>query len=280
MKKVFVFLMLIALFIPLCGCVNNPKDLAYQGLPDGIIEENEVYTMTCRDGKLYMKFHKQIENGSQQSMEAAELYFSSIQEMKQTFEQCNFTDYQLSFLQSMAKDSSENELMVLDTKQLWEPEFPEKMEITQVMFNETGNYSFAFGDSDSKLRGFISLVNQELFQKLIEMEYTSFFYNKNIVVDREEFDPDRNAMKYYYHTSAGSFLYVHYQPTSNEKKLTVIEIYGKIYDTGFEVPHRMIIFGEENGCYYDLQLYGLSERPSVKWLESFGLKPYVETETQ
>ena len=42
----------------------------------------------------------------------------------------------------------------------------------------------------------------------------------------------------------------------------------------------MRIIGEENGVYFWYNLGNMSERPSAEWLMSFGVTPYVETETE
>jgi phosphoribosylaminoimidazole-succinocarboxamide synthase len=51
------------------------------------------------------------------------------------------------------------------------------------------------------------------------------------------------------------------------------------------IPSEVRFFGKMNGAYYHGWIFkaystGLDRRPSIEWLQSFGLKPYEETETE
>lgn len=63
--------------------------------------------------------------------------------------------------------------------------------------------------------------------------------------------------------------------------LVVIET----YDSTDDIPTAINFFGKTNGAYFKGLIIEAGEmtihhRPSIEWFQAFGLKPYVETETE
>ena len=43
------------------------------------------------------------------------------------------------------------------------------------------------------------------------------------------------------------------------------------------VPLSIYLFGEKNGIHFDYTIHHPSEAPTVEWLSSFSIAPYVDT---
>ena len=60
--------------------------------------------------------------------------------------------------------------------------------------------------------------------------------------------------------------------------MTIQELYFLIESE--TIPKHVSFWGSINGTYFTGSVGGFTERPSYEWVTSFGLTPYVETETE
>ena len=60
--------------------------------------------------------------------------------------------------------------------------------------------------------------------------------------------------------------------------MTIQELY--FLNESETIPRSISIWGSTGGTYFTGYMGGFTERPSYEWVTSFGLKPYVETETE
>ena len=174
---------------------------------------------------------------------------------------------------------------ICDINQLFEPIYPESFDTYTVKWMFTF-YEFHMEDTKSGINVEVRNLRQEVFERLIaEMQnwpetLVLYAYVDTTEDVRTEREAERNAMVYYWDTRSGK-----------EKKecIYTIEKDGQIFyvyeqyslsegdgEFSAEVPQEVSVYGEYNGQYYSVDGSGFTERPSIEWLTSFGMVPYVE----
>ena len=57
----------------------------------------------------------------------------------------------------------------------------------------------------------------------------------------------------------------------------VLQLNSDLLPVSDTIPLDIHLFGEKNGMYYDYLIQHLTEAPTVEWLSSFSIAPYVDT---
>lgn len=278
MKKMILCILTLLMAGTFCsGC--NAKSTVYKA---------DDYTITQIDGKYYMNFYEKYEPPAESVSSSCAIAdypkFTSVSEMKTAIETGNFSESELETLRmnSYSADSKENgTLEICNPAALYDLAFPksEDFYLSHIIWYGT-SYSFELRGS---IPGYLKYTNSEVFSKKFQAQYTNFFEQNQIELISQETVSDRNATVYTYKTFAGKFLSVRYTITGSGKTMYIDENYiiewyrqdspASVSDT---VPHVIKVWCIDNGNY----LYGgfreFTERPSVAWLTSFGLREYVE----
>jgi hypothetical protein len=134
------------------------------------------------------------------------------------------------------------------------------------------SYVFLIGDNCS-----VYLTDKSGYEECAKQNDIESGKSKIISVDTIE---DRNArvVTYESYLSATPRKMVTYSITSGGKTITIAERYN--LNESDTIPFSINFWGNCDGAYFTGYMYGLTERPSYEWVASFGLKPYVETETE
>ena len=162
---------------------------------------------------------------------------------------------------------------VCNTNKLYEALLPNDVSLLGVDWYGGSYVTYFSGNGD--VGGYITITSQEHVKQLAEQQTP----DEKLVVSRSV-DSDRNAEVVTFGGAINGALTRHitYTMTSQNSSLTVQEAYW--LEESESTPKEIRIWGHINGTYFEGYVGGFTERPSYEWVTSFGLKPYVETETE
>lgn len=266
MKKICCFTITL-LLIFLCGCSRGVEVL-----------RNSQYSILEEHGEYSIKFHNPADvysSGSDILIGTAEMAvaveFTSITEMKQAIEPGHFSEYELDIIQSKFEKNSRGEIKICNTDKLYDVTLPDDVE-TRVIEWFGDSYIFLIGENCS-----LNFTDQSGYDECAKQNNIESGKSKIISVETIE---DRNArvVTYESYLSATPRKMVTYSVASGGKTITVAERYN--LNESDTVPFSINFWGNCDGAYFTGYIYELTERPSFEWVTSFGLTPYVETETE
>lgn len=280
-KKLFCALLAL-LIVALCGCDGRIRG--------EVLYSNENYEIIQSGEVCYLQFQKDKYFGgtSGDGMSVKEYpTFRTISEMREGVIKGNFTENELRTLQNDAFKNG-GALPVMDLNNLYEVTVPYNVGISGYIWGGGfysarlfygGDHSFIIHDHESR-------------EKMLD-EYNKVFERVASRYDFREIwrgtDPSTGEQVLYYANSYGQLSISHYTLRSGGKTLYVDETWAGpcpyVEENCDEASSgacimNIRILGEENGVYFWYSLGEMSERPSAEWLLSFGLTPYVETETE
>lgn len=212
-----------------------------------IVVENEYYTIHERDGKRYITMTGALpaiqRNGAELS-EAPSVTFQSLSEMKNDIETGNFTAKEIWTLQKICGVNIQKE--TINHHHLSEPVLPDGWTISDIQWSCSPRYGFhATNRSGKKLLG-------------------SFF-------TEYQFDDRINSLSSHIGTDK------YYVIESDDKTIHVFEHAYDIQQTSYETIYLLI---HQSQQYLFIQIDNLGEDPQTEWLSRFGVREYLETESQ
>ena len=228
----------------------------------------EKYTIYWEDGKCYMRFRSVNGSDSGSAEEMERIYypeFSSVKEMKEALSKGDLSDREIEALM-LYSSSKSNIVEICDVSKFYEACLPENTSISYVIFGGTW-YQFELSN------GNIACVVKEDYLRELERYHTGGGLSDNNEIISVENVADRNAevTKYVYMDKTVTI--VRYENELAKGSQNVMELYND--KDGLVLIN---LAGECDGAYYVASILDISERPSLEWLASFGLREYVETE--
>lgn len=261
---------ILVLSILLCGCglvLNEGTEF----------HDNNAYTIMEKDGVYGLRFHSPKSTSSSGNIQYSEVApsftFASPGHMKERILAGNFTKLQLDTLKELHRNS-DGYLTIFNLQELYDAVLPAGLQYNEVSWFGGEGYSFRW-DKD----GMVGTVRVDT-ESAIKKELDSFYVeNGRATIISKNTIQDRNATEICYVGPYGDKLKdIIYTYNENGKDITILEWYElSVSDT---IPSSISIAGTVDGVYYYVYISGFSERPSYEWITSFGLKPYVETETE
>jgi hypothetical protein len=230
-----------------------------------VIAENDNYTVYLKDGEYSLSLREEADqNNASGSTIVYNPKFSSLQEMKQAILAGDFSELEMASIQHYPKNA-EGAVKVCNLNKLYTPILPSGMSISNIIWYGE-SYEFRI-DTQQTLSCLITCVTKESFEEDIK-EFTEYTSNENIEILATYEDPQTGGTVYEYETILGyrsrDTLYTIQTET---KKICVLEEYEYKFVT---------IWVEDNGVNYIISLYDLDSRPTVDFVKSLGLVPYVE----
>lgn len=272
MKKILCIVFVLMLFFMITGCAATERKVL----------ENELYIVMDYNGTYTLRFYEPLPSRNSGEVSASlgidPVTFDSIAKMKETIETGAFNEKQL---RTIRKNFSRrgNEIISLDLNKLYDAELPEDMAVTGVSWHGA---SYTFGIGNDVVAGSIRFFTREEYQE--EMKENEEFLNEKPMKSTLKLK-DRNAFQYEYTASSGiEVRLITYTYENGGKTLKIWEYYN-LNDSALgagssTVPSDVRIRGEDDGAYFQINLRGMIQRPDYEWLQSFGIKPYVETAVQ
>ena len=263
MKK-YICILLVILLLALSGCSKEVEVLS-----------NDQYRIMEKGGQYYMELHKPVGSSSGNALEGTaqapyNIQFSSLKELKNAITEGKFTEKQLAHMQENFPRNKSGNVLLCNVNKLYNAAVPEGVEVGSIHWYGD-NYSFMLNE-DGRLN-FCSKNAYDEFMSSMEVNADAVS-----IVD-ETTTSDRNAKVVEFKNLLGEpRKRITYSFTANTKTITIAEEYH--LDESEAVPYRIKFCGTDNGVYFTGYMYGFTERPSYEWVTSFGLKPYVETETE
>lgn len=287
-KKLLCFALIIVLCL-LCGCEN------YIGLRRAeTIVSSERYDILRLDEQYYF-VPRNWERLPSDSGESSLLYddypeFSSVGEMRKKIFSGN-CPYSRSI--SRMANQYNGIIPICSLDPLYEPVLPNSVRIKYVSW-QLSKYGIALQGSYryQALSGYMKCLQPEIFETFKE----SFLERINKIIATEEVlfhgtDPETNAEVVCYkstntHSILSRITLVQYTYTLQDKTLYVEESWDgnspyvqRRFGSEQGELQQVRIWGEQNGGYFECAFSG-PEEMSVDFIQSFGLKPYVETVTE
>lgn len=268
MKRLTALVLFVTVLLTMCatGCK-----------PDNCIADTEYYTLYKENGKYYLEFKTVLPDRDPSLLETSFVTYdkvSSIGEMKQKILAGDFSAEGMKALRL----GSPNTMEVCNLENLYEVQLPTGQAVRHITWKGMV-YHFELEQT-----GYVECITREAYENRLDLLYTNAI-KKDIPVEYEETGRDgKTVLKRYQH---GATL-IRHDLSSEEKELYAVEIFDS---AGFRleyvdtcpatelIPDRIRFFGKMNGAYFYGYLSDLPSRPSVEWLSSFGLTPYVEEGT-
>lgn len=263
MRK-YICLLLALLLLVLSGCSAGVEVLTNDKY--AILEKDGIYSMKLHDPEAYSGGGSASQNAS----EAFYVEFSSVGKMKETIEEGSFSKETLEKMQECFSKDQNNNVLICNTNKLYDVTLPQGVTARAIhWFGDS--YNFLLGD-----HGAIDFTNKAWHDEYAKRHDIESGKAKVISVNMLD---DRNAKEVIYENLLGQpRSMITYSYTSGNKTISVAEQYN--LDESETIPYSIGFWGCCNGAYFTGHMYGLTERPSYEWVTAFGLKPYVETETE
>ena len=257
LKKFKCILALFLVIILFAGCAQ--KETPYIS--------NE-YVLEYENDKCYMSFkgERKVENDLS-DCEAVGLYFTSLDELKDTIINKKFTDKQLAMIRRDFVNKDTKKIQICNPNKLYQAVCPENLELGYFYWKGL-TYSWLF--NRTKIRGeeFSYITKDKYDERLQDVYYE--FYKQEELIETQKID-DRNATVYYYMTSYGKQKRVCYVLEQGEKTLHIAEEH-VLDNTTNDTEYIVIrIIGKQNEEHFYVNLI-VDDRPSEEYLLEFGLR--------
>ena len=261
-------LMLCFVILVLTGCSDSYTTIA----------TNDSYQIVTDGEDTYIRFDKKQQQELEQKVNHSQCIdwpqYNTLGDMKQAILEGDFTENVKAHLYASAKKNEKGDARICKVNQLYEPLLPDGASISFVAFD--GSYWFEIvGDS----------LICNLYYAIDENDYNSNFeYHYSATIEENVtgtyIETYQGVPVTVYEKNSG-WMYKCYDLSNEAASLTVMEMYASSKD----IPFGIRFFGNTNGAFYHGLICEAGEmtidhRPSVEWLQSFGLKPYVETEAE
>lgn len=280
MKYYRVLSLLVCVVIALtCGCANQavPTTVPQPQIVETICS-NDFYTIVS-DGSHHYLCSKLEQHNSDASgcISIPFPEFQTVGEMKQHILSGSLDETVLAWIQRMYPSDYPGYANVLNVNQFHDATYPP--EITTDVIQYLGGY-YVFGFSGPQVMGYMYCMTEQVYNRYVD-QWPEYLASKEIVY--EGTIDDRNANEYHWlGGSNGKAKVLEYELSEPGKIMLIREDY-YIPDTRY--PYQVTFLGVENGCYFYGVLVNTANtslffRPSEEYLLQFGMKPYIETETE
>lgn len=244
----------------------------------------DIYDVTEEDGVCYLNFKdgNYIKEGENQypSQELASIDFSSMDEMYRRLKTGDLTPQQIYVVKNTFTHT-EKGIVFPNVNHLLIPVLPDGCFADYVTVIDDV-YSVDFHVPDHTFSGGASIRDEGQYRALYEKDYTNVYDNDNlmnITISSGEFDGIPCEIGDY-QTKAASLRNVRFTLETGGKTLSILITYcldsyrGNIPESDTH-PNSIAIYCEQEGKFATVKLSDFQFAPTVEWLSSFGLTPYV-----
>lgn len=243
-----------------------------------IIVEYDTYTIEKKDGVYSLHFKNDPESPADPIKESASggysnPHFSSVTEMKEFVLSGQLSETQLYALKigALYNKNDDGSLKLCNLDALYDVRLPENVDIEEVIWKGFC-YDFDF-ESDDGPYGYIGYCDEYSYDREYQDHYVNIMEGQ--YGGSEWQVEERNATVTRHSNTTGSYTTIRYKIESGEWTVHVRELHkGGYWEES--TPVHIYLFGNNGTEYFDGWIAGFTERPSVQWLSSFGLTPYVE----
>lgn len=252
------------------------------------------YTVQAVDGVYYLNFVDGNEPNAQEAIyqiSDAGIALETLSELRSKLKNNTFTDMERATM----KDSfskNENGIKVFNVNQMYQPICPTDINEAYVYWTgETyGCYVTAPQENvyDSVLNGWIKFLPRKQYEGQVDRNITNYFSNilyEKIVSQETSTWDGMPCEVYVYETSVARLKSVFIElPVNQDGQVRYISIRYRLSHTNPNLastisetlPRSVIMFGEKDGQGFEINLSNFTTPPTLSFLTSFGITPYVE----
>lgn len=245
----------------------------------------ELYDVTDIDGVCYMSFRPEAmypeDTEMGPSSQIGAIYFTSMDDMYQSFSTGTLTGHQVRVIQS-AFQKTEHGYLIPNIHDLNMPLMPEGCTAGGVCVIEDQYEVGIYSPMASAGMGF---YDEGQFRARLKSRYTDYYENDNlygITLTEGEYDGipcEIGECK----TSAAALRTVRFRVESEGKTLSVLITYciesfrdDSLLTTSDTIPYDATIFCEQDGQYSVVYLSDFQSHLPIEWLTAFGITDYQE----
>jgi len=253
-----------------------------------ILCENDEYTITLVNDQCYINFadgNDLTPEDRYDNWPLGSFSFSSVQELKESFLSNQLTDEQKAIMRNAFAEDVYG-IKLCNLTKLYVPTLPEDVSQKSVTVLGT-NYYFKL-DSDL-ITGYFQILTLPDYEFQNNRDFRDYD-DKNADITRQEngtFDGAGCEIVEYTYSSGVSYRDI-YLTLSNGDDVTEIEISYCVDNPNPQgtiavsetMPWRVLIFGKNGDQHFNAYIEDFKAPPTVEWLTSFGITPYVENADQ
>ena len=249
------------------------------------------YAVSVIDGKCYLNFTdgNEIETdssssfGDSMSVNVNFIRFDSLAEMKQKLVRNELSDEQKSIMKSKFT-LSENGFEICNVQELIQPSVPSDLFVDSVYLYGT-QYEFLLRDHVESPELSAGMYWGDAGKWERQYAFWMDVIEQNQLDKHETGDFDGSPCETYIFTTKSTqvkHIYLTLNDTEGNTPTHIMLEYALQTDSGTvtvsdTIPLAVYLFGEKNGSPFDYYISGLTEAPTVEWLSSFSIAPYVDT---
>ena len=276
--------------------INETTVFPEETVPEATVSESigsistPDYEVSVIDGKCYLNFTdgNEAETTAQGTPafggDTTYLTFSSLAEMKQKLQENTLTASEKDTIKAYFK-KSDNGFEICNVTNLMTAVFPSGWNIEHVDLLGSA-YRIGIGGNASapQWSGLLNLTEYNRWDSACANEMAIIEKQTNINHTSDTFE-GLPCDVYTYTTNTSTlkdvFLTIPGENGKADMNVLIIYVLDTIYPDKLTVsatiPMHVYIYSEAHGTYYDYMLLGLTEAPTVEWLSSFSIAPYVDT---
>lgn len=261
------------------------------GSKRAIYARTQYYTVYSQNDQWFMKFHPERWSSKSSGNTNANIAvsfpeFRSLSDMQNRIKSGKIAPYELS---GLYYQSTDHILTICNLNKLYDLVAPEEFSYSRIVL---WGEEYEFAADSSSVTGSIVCTTADIYEQALK-HHTDYISTQNRSVIAQTTAEDRNARIVYSKNKSSAYkdkLYrdIFYEIQTQTQTLyiresSILEYLPGVHtedalmqlDISNSVPEDVYIFGNNGtNCFY-AELQGFTERPSVEWLSSFGLKPYT-----
>ena len=286
-KRVCLFL-LIALL--LAGCAAKKEIVATNEKYD-IIRRGDSYSIRVKKNSGFSMGYNRIEGGATIDWTPE---FADLASMKQAILEGDFDATEFRFATGYAKEFKidSREVGIYNPYELYQPYVPEGTAKNTDVRWWADSYHICYrlkNCSGAKCTVYIwreesylsSISKFDGFADIKEEAKVDDYIKYSIIEEKGDPDSGKYSILYTKTWPGGdvdTYFEVREKYTTPEKTLRIQYLYKDYDGTENAVPYQINMYGTENGGYFYVQLYSLTETLDIDFLSQFGITPYEGNE--
>ena len=248
-----------------------------------VLFENEVYSVSRIGAQYYINFTQgnTLRDG-ETNPGVGEIEFDSIQSMKQAFLNGGLDGWQSAILRSLFSPyNNTNGIRIWNLDELYQAVYPDGVSETRVSLTP---YCIQFYNT----AGCLLLLTEESYHDLYNSKYHKYLESGVTILNQATgvYDGTPCEIVEYKHPYWNSVCRDILLSVDQNGKQLHIKISYHLPSSPDEnaaseiLPYQVEIFGQELGQYFEFSDFSVETSPTVEWLTSFGVTPYVDNADQ
>lgn len=260
--------------------------------PDGSFA-TEGYTVSRVGDAYYLNFtggNELTEQENKLHISVANVFFSSLAEMRDKIKNNTLSDYERATVK-LAFPKDENGIKMFNINQMYQPVYPEGFICANDVLWTGDRYSvYVHESSNVDFGGYFAILSRQDYEEELEWNLINPFSHINyteILSEKEGIWDGVPCTEYVYNTPISTIkrIFIEYIDGEDHYFITIAYLLDHsnpnvsltISDS---IPYQVRIWGETDGQCYSMRLFDFSTTPTLEFLTSFGITPYVEPDAE